>query len=518
MFFSLKVMSKKSHRAGRVSSSSLIITSLMLFSMFFGTGNLIFPPLLGQDAGTNLWPAIVGFLCSGVALPALGVIAIAVSGHSVKDLSNRVGPVFGVVFPILAYLSIGTFYALPRTGAVSFATAITPLTGWDSAWASAAFNGIFFAVTLALCWNPNGVSDALGKFLTPALVVLLVILVTVALVNFPGTEGVPTEKYATAPFAAGLLEGYLTMDSIAGLAFGIVVITALRGRGATGGEVVRGTVRSALVGGGLLAAVYVGLGLIGSKMPDGSQFEDGADLLTSAARMAIGVGGQAVFSLIVLLACLTTSVGLTAATSEFFNTLWPRISYHTWCVCFSLLSFGLATQGLETVLKVAAPVVAFIYPPAIVLILMTIVEALVRRHAVFHWLFVLPIWVTVGCSALETLADFHVGGTVLSRAIGWVPLYGQGLGWVAPALLLGVVPGLVGDIWEAKHRPERVAERRRRRDAALLGADGDTVAVESMDMVADADVMVSAGVAVPSSPVVANASVGEDVSQPLPSR
>lgn len=433
----------------------VVATALMLFSMFFGAGNLIFPPMLGIEAGESFWPAILGFLGTGVLLPVLAIIAIALSGNNLRDLASRGGWVFGLVFPILAYLSIGAFYALPRTGAVSYETAIQPLTGWDGMVYSGVFNFIFFGVALALAWNPNQIVATLGKFLTPILLILLVVLVVLSMVQFDGQPGAPVEKY-DSPAAAGLLEGYLTMDAIAGLAFGIVVISALRYRGMPEGRpLVGGTIWAGLGAGALLAVIYLGLGFIGQVIPDPTQYDNGAGILASAAEMTMGTPGQVIFGLIVLLACLTTAVGLIAATSEFFNLLTPGIGYRVWAVIFALMSFGLATMGLDTVLAVAAPIIGFIYPPAITLIVVTLLEPLFRGRPFFYWTFRLPIWVAVIWSALNTLVDLDWGAGVVEPLVGWAPMQDLSLGWVLPTLVALVI-GLVIDFVQPHPAPENV--------------------------------------------------------------
>nr|WP_149029510.1 branched-chain amino acid transport system II carrier protein [Corynebacterium halotolerans] len=433
----------------------VVATALMLFSMFFGAGNLIFPPMLGVEAGESFLPAILGFLGTGVLLPVLAIIAIALSGNNLRDLANRGGWIFGLVFPILAYLSIGAFYALPRTGAVAYETAIQPLTGWDGMLSSGIFNFIFFGVALALAWNPNQIVATLGKFLTPILLVLLVILVALAVFQFDGQPGAPLEKY-DSPAAAGLLEGYLTMDAIAGLAFGIVVISALRYRGMPeGGPVVRGTIWAGLGAGVLLALIYLGLGFIGQIIPDPAQYDNGAGILAGAAELTMGTPGQIIFGLIVLLACLTTAVGLISATSEFFHTLTPGINYRAWAIVFSLLSFALATMGLDTVLAVAAPIIGFIYPPAITLIFITLLEPVLRGKLFFFWAFRLPIWVAVIWSALTTLVDLGWGASFLEPLISWAPMQDLTLGWVLPTVVALVI-GLIIDVVKPHPAPENV--------------------------------------------------------------
>lgn len=414
----------------------VVVTSLMLFSMFFGAGNLIFPPVLGVAAGDSFWPAILGFLGAGVVLPVVAIVAIAMSGNSVRDLASRAGWLFGLIFPILAYLSIGAFYALPRTGAVSFETAVTPLTGWDSMLASGIFNLVFFGVALALSWNPNTISSTLGKVLTPVLVLLLLLLITLSMLNFDSIDRAPSEDYASAPLASGLLEGYLTMDAIAALAFGIVVISALRYQGLQEGrELVRGTVIAGIGAGLLLAAIYVGLGIVGRTLPGAENHANGASILSEASNLTMGAPGQIIFAAIVVLACLTTAVGLITATSEFFNSLAPGIRYHVWAAVFAVASFLMATMGLETVLAIAAPVIGFIYPPAITLMIVALLEPVLKHWVSFHWTYRLAIWTAVVWSALTSAVDLGWGADFIAPVIGWAPMQELSLGWVIPTLV-----------------------------------------------------------------------------------
>ncbi|ALC06472.1 Branched-chain amino acid transport system carrier protein [Corynebacterium deserti GIMN1.010] len=405
---------------------AVLITSLMLFSMFFGAGNLIFPPMLGLSAGTNYLPAIVGFLATGVLLPVLAVIAVVVSGESVRDMASRGGKIFGLVFPILAYLSIGAFYALPRTGAVSYSAAV----GVDNAAYSGIFNFVFFAVALALSWNPNGVADKLGKWLTPALLILIVVLVGLSYVTLDGTPGAPTGAYAQQAAGAGLLEGYMTMDAIAALAFGIVVISAFKYQKVR--KVRTATVMAATIAGVLLALVYLGLGSIGQRVI--GEFADGTAILNHAAHTTMGEAGRIIFVAILILACMTTAVGLISATSEFFNSLLPGISYHVWAVLFALMSFGVATMGLDTVLALAAPVIGFIYPSAITLVALTLIEPLLFR---FKWTYLLGIWMAV-------VWALFMGVPSLVPYVAWAPLHSMSLGWVIPVVIAATI-GLVMD-------------------------------------------------------------------------
>lgn len=431
------------------STTAVVVTALALFSMFFGAGNLIFPPMIAVQAGDNFWPAILGFLGTGALLPLLAVIAIALSGANVRDLAQRAGTIFGVLFPVLAYLSIGAFYALPRTGAVSMETAITPLFGIQGILPAAIFNVIFFGIALALSWNPNTIMEKLGKFLTPALLILLVVMIVVALTKWRAEPATPSEDFASNPFTQGLLEGYLTMDSIAALAFSIVVISSLRFKGFTEGpKLVRGTIYAGAGAGILLALIYLGLGTIGRVIPDARKYDNGAALLSDASNLTLGTAGQIIFALIVLLACMTTAVGLITATAEYFSEQFAG-SYKTWAIIFTVMSTVIATQGLEFVMAIAAPVIGFLYPPAIALIFVTLIEPAFRSRTRFTWAFFLPIWVAVVWSAIETFISLGWGANALTPLVSWAPLQAEGLGWVVPVAVAFVI-GLAVDFARPK--------------------------------------------------------------------
>lgn len=416
----------------KLSGGAIIATALMLFSMFFGAGNLIFPPVLGANSGENFTPAIIGFLLGGVALPAITIVAMTLSGNDIRDLGSRAGSWFNLSFAIIAYLSIGAFYAIPRTGAVSYSTVIQPVMSEPSTAASVGFNALFFAVALLLSLNPTGIVDKLGKILTPALLILLVILVTLAAFKLNGTAAPATDSYREAPLTSGLLEGYMTMDSIAALVFGILVISSLRYQGGNNErQVIGAAVKASLIAAGLLGIIYLGLGYMGHIIPNGQGFADGAALLSSASQQTMGTPGQVIFGLIVLLACMTTAVGLLASTSEFFNRLIPGISYKGWLFIFALISFAVGSLGLAKVLAVAAPVITFIYPIAITLVAITVIEMLVKNLNLF-WGFRLPAWAVTLWSAITVIA---------SDTLAWAPFHDISLSWIWPALI-GFVIGL----------------------------------------------------------------------------
>lgn len=417
--------------------SATVTISLMLFSMFFGAGNLIFPPVVSAAAGSNAVPATIGFLIGAVALPVIAVITVALAGKNILDLCARGGTVFNILFSCSVYLSIGAFYAIPRTGAVSFSTAIKPVFGWDSTASSMTFNAVFFGIALLLSLNPNTLSEKLGKFLTPALLALLALLCVVSFFTLTGGESTPAPEYADTPLITGMLEGYMTMDSLAALAFGILLVSAFTqaaGTAPTRSTMISLSATAALIAGALLAVVYIGLAFIGQAMPNGQDFPDGAALLSTAAHMTLGPVGQIVFGLIVLLACMTTAVGLLAATSEFFNQLVPKVSYRTWLTVFSLFSFGVASMGLDTVLSFAGPIINFLYPIALSVVALTIIDS-VFKGMKMELGFRFGVWVAAAFSFLMVAAP---------DMVEWAPLADVQLGWILPVAAAAAV-GLVLD-------------------------------------------------------------------------
>lgn len=431
-----------------MSKRALFAIALMLFSMFFGAGNLIFPPMLGANAGDNFVPAVTGFLISGMALPVLAIIAIALSGQDIRALAARAGTVFTIVFSIAIYLSIGTFFGIPRTGAVSFSTAVSPVTGWESTLASVGFNLVFFVVATWLALNPSGLVDRLGKVLTPALLALLVVLITLSLFQLHNPGAAPTEEYAASPFPAGLMEGYFTMDSLAALAFGILVISAIKEQKIA--NPLPGTTMAALGAGALLGTIYLGLAIMGSRIPEGQSYKDGATLLSHASLQVLGFPGQVVLGCVVLLACLTTAVGLLAATSEFFNYLVPKISYRAWLMTFAVVSFGIASGGLETVISIATPIIVFIYPVAMTVIIVTLIGAVVKPILPLYWGFAIPAWSVFLWSVVDKIVTWQSGAPIE------LPLFNADFTWLAPALA-GLAVGASIDFFRKEDCQRRIA-------------------------------------------------------------
>ena len=429
-------------------ATSIVTTGLMLFALFFGAGNLIFPPLLGAASGGSLPMVMIGFLVTGVLLPLATIVAVSTSGEGILGLARRVGPRFGAVMPLAVYLSIGPFYAVPRVTTVAYELATLPVLELmgisNSRWALAAHVAAFLGVSILIALRPSRLADSIGRWLTPALLLLLAVLCGATILTAPGVDRPAIDPYASAPMTTGLTQGYLTMDVLSASVFGIVVISSLRERGFTApGRLVRGTTIAGGIAAVLLGAVYIGLALIGTRSPGDvtSETTEGTELLRAAASLTLGRGGVIVFAGIVVLACLTTAVGLLASWAGYAYTAWPAVSFNRQLTAGTLVSFVLANLGLKAILKITAPLLFLLYPLAICLVVVTLVDALApgRLRAAYLW----PVGVAGVLGLVSALTE--AGWTTPSDLLSRTGLWDNSTGWIVPALLaLGI--GLVLDV------------------------------------------------------------------------
>lgn len=437
-----------------LSGKQITAVGLMLFALFFGAGNMIFPPFLGQNAGTNVWTAIIGFLITGVGLPLLGVIAIAKTGD-VQTMASRVHPVFGVIFTVVMYLVIGPLFAIPRTGTVSYEIGVLPFlseTASNSQLPLLIFSVIFFTVTAWLAMNPTKLVDRIGKILTPALLIILGVLVVKSLITPLGEPKVPVGAYADAPFFKGFIEGYLTMDTIAALVFGIIVISSIKGLGVTNKKALtKICIQAGLIAAAGLAIVYFALAYIGATSPDALGIQDnGGALLSGAAYQLFGSFGSIILALGILFACLTTSIGLVSSCAEYFSKLLPRYSYKTIVIVFSLFSMVIANAGLTQLIKFSVPILVIIYPLAIVLIMLTFMHNAFNGYSLVYISALIP---TGLISLVDGLNTAGLNVSALTDALSFLPLFAQGIGWVVPAILGALVGYFIAFAIGASKKP-----------------------------------------------------------------
>ncbi|WP_226036228.1 branched-chain amino acid transport system II carrier protein [Aquibacillus saliphilus] len=419
-----------------------LLIGFTLFALFFGAGNLIYPPTLGIEAGTSYWIALGGFILTGVGLPIIAVAAIALISNKTTELGTQVHPLFAIGFSSLIYLAIGPFFGIPRAANVAYEMSIIPLFSepLNQSFLLFLFTVIFFIVVYWLSLNPKKLVDRIGQWLTPALLIAIAALSVGSLLILDSNVQAPNEKYQDNPFFTGFLEGYLTMDAIAALAFGIIVITAFREFGITNRrEMVIFTIKAGCVAGLGLALVYGSIGWIGAKMATSGTFENGGQILSSAAELTFGYYGNILLGIIVALACLTTSIGLTVACGQYFTKI-TKISYRWIVTLVTIVSFLIANLGLNQIIAISVPVLVAIYPIAIVLILLTLIPRLVgTSKRIYRY----SVMLTAIISIYEGLNAFGIYITGVQPIIESLPLFSIGLGWLIPAIIGGLIGWLV---------------------------------------------------------------------------
>ena len=431
------------------SNKRYIAIGLMLFALLFGAGNLIFPAAMGQNAGVNVWYAVLGFCVTGVGLPLISIAALGYSGClDLEEAAGRVHPWYGVFYSVVSYLAIGPCFAAPRTGTVSFEIAVKPFLGsFSPDIALPIFLLIFFLLTYWLAATPSKLVDRVGKILTPALLAVILLLIVQSFITPLGTPQAPTKNYATPVTAVmqGILDGYNTLDAIASFIFATLVISFVKEGGVTHPKaIMKQVLLSGSIAVALLAFIYIFIAKIGadSVTPLGI-LETGAPVLAGSAKILFGNLGAAILAVIVLLACLSTSVGLVTCCAAYFMRLLGHFSYKTYAVIFCVISYLVGLFGLKTIIVSTIPVLMFIYPLLVALICLIFLDKFFGgRQCVYAWTIAFT-FVMATINLLETAGVNR--GSFETMLQTYVPLHTFGMGWI-PFAAAGFVIGL---IWKA---------------------------------------------------------------------
>lgn len=419
----------------RLKSLDLLALGFMTFALFVGAGNIIFPPIVGLQAGPHVWMAALGFLITAVGLPVVTVIALAKVGGAMDSLSSPIGRAAGMILAAICYLSVGPLFATPRTATVSFEVGLAPLTG-DEPLPLFLYSLVYFAVVLAVSLYPGRLLDSVGRVLAPLKIVALLILGIAAFMLPLGEIGEATEAYQAAPFSQGFINGYLTMDTLGALVFGIVIVNAIRSRGVESPRLItRYAIIAGLIAGLGLALVYISLFRLGAgSHAIAGDATNGAAVLHAYVQHTFGNLGSTFLAVLISLACLVTAVGLTCACAEYFSRLLP-LSYRSLVVILAGFSLLVSNLGLATLIQISVPVLTAIYPPCIVLVALS-----------FCWgLWHSPGRIVAPAMALALLfgvADgLNAAGLhgLVPDVLAQLPLAQQGLGWLVPVALFTVL-------------------------------------------------------------------------------
>ena len=426
----------------------IIALGFMTFALFLGAGNIIFPPIVGMAAGENLLGASAGFLLTGVGLPLLGVVALARVGGGLDTLTAPIGRIAGTAIGIAIYLTIGPLFATPRTATVSFEMGLAPFVG-NTPTMLLVFSIVYFGLVMLLSLFPGKLMDNIGKLITPVLIVALLVLGGAAFLAPAGGYSTSTAAYSTqlAAFAQGFLQGYQTMDALAALVFGIVIVNAIKDAGVHDKRLhTRYAVYAGLIAATGLGLVYISLLYLGatSGLLAGAN-ASGVQILTTYVQHTFGAAGLWLLAAVILLACLTTGVGLVSASAAYFSQL-TGFSYRGVAVALCIFSAAVSNQGLEQLISVAVPVLVGIYPVAIALVVLSLLGHWKQPRRVYA-----PVMLVALVFGLFDSAKAAKLDVLVPAWLDLLPGAALGMGWLVPVGATLLIAGFAD--WAGAKRP-----------------------------------------------------------------
>jgi LIVCS family branched-chain amino acid:cation transporter len=409
-----------------------IIAGLALFSMFFGAGNLILPPYIGNNAGDSWGIVTIGFLLSAVVIPILAVMAHGKLQGTMYDIGKKVSPLFSSVYCLIIYL-IAVCLPSPRTAAVTHEMAIQPF--FESS--PIVTSMIYFILVMIFALNRSKIISILGRYLTP---IIVLILLAIIVISFGGDFAPMVGKSMEAPFKSGMLEGYQTYDAIGGIVVGAVLIISLKIVGETDYDENRKIINGAGIISGIgLATIYTGL-IIAGALTNGEFAADAGRtaLLSGLSKLTLGNAGNLLLSVLVALACFTTAVGIVTGVADYFKGILGQSDrVYAWTVIIScILGIAIGQFDVHYIIVVAIPVLMFIYPLTIIMILLNVIP----DRWVTPWIFKLVAGVTFIFSIPDFLASIGMADS-MAPVKSLLPLGESSLGWFIPALATLIISG-----------------------------------------------------------------------------
>lgn len=426
----------------------LLMIGLMVFSVFFGAGNLIFPPIIGKQAGTNVVTTMLFFSITAIIFPILGVVAVAKS-NGLRNLANRVDPIFSIIFTIAAYLAIGPALAMPRAGTLPFEIAISPYIPANVPKGLILFiyTTVFFGVVYWLSLSPNKLLERISKITSPIFLVLILMLFVGTFLKPMGGYMPPEPLYAKNMGLQGFLDGYLTLDALAGLNYGLVVVYVIKQKNVLEeSKIAKIVISTGIFAGILLFVVYMMLAYVGassiSKFPNTS---NGAEILADVMKYLYGNFGAVLLACMFTVACLNIGVGLTTSLSQYFHSMVRRVPYKVWATIWVLWSYMLANLGLNKIMEYSVPVLLAIYPASLVLIVLALLDKYIKGSSTVYRFAIYP---TVVISIIHTLDKINIEIPLASSLVKKLPLQSADLGWLSAAGICFVIGFIISKVTE----------------------------------------------------------------------
>ncbi|WP_320949179.1 branched-chain amino acid transport system II carrier protein [Fusobacterium sp.] len=408
-------------------TKDVLLTGFALFAMLFGAGNLIFPPMLGYETNSSWVPTMLAFTITGVGFPFLGILSVSIVGNGIKDFANRVSPTFSKIFAIISILAIGPMLAIPRTGATAYE--ITFLyNGMESPIYKYIYLICYFGIVILFSLRANKVIERVGKILTPILLILLFLIIIKGI--FFANLSVKPDIYPHA-FKRGFLEGYQTMDTIASIAYAGIILKAIKnGRNLTQKQEFSFLIKAGLVAILSLALIYGGFALVGAKMHSVLVTKDKIELLVKTTSYLLGGYGNLILAICVAGACLTTAIGLVATVGEFFSSI-TSFKYENIVIFTVIISFLLSILGVESIIRISVPILIFIYPVMISLIILNLFGKYIKNDYVYKGV----VLFTGIIGLIESLESLGIKNYYTNSILEILPFSDYGLTWLFPGLI-----------------------------------------------------------------------------------
>lgn len=444
----------------KVSWKQLFVLSSLIFGMFFGSGNLIFPVHLGQMAGSHWFVSALGFAISGALFPLLAILAVVVTkSDGLYDLARPVGKTYAALFLILVHLTIGPFFGTPRTAATAFEIGLKPFLA-EKNWGIGMllFSAAFFSLAYFLTLHQNKLVTYIGKYLNTIFLVLLAVIFLIAVFHPMGNlTHSATVNYAQHPLTNGILEGYNTVDAVALLALSVTFVHAVKAMGFHKNDA-RVTAQAGIFSVLLEVLIYFGLVLVGAMSLNRFNLSDnGGTALAQIVHYYLSDFGSVFLGVLVTLGVFTTAMGLLVSFAQDFHKLFPRVNYKTWLRITTVVSFVVANAGLDRIIQWSLPVLMLLYPLSLALILLSLTARYFDNHPFVYQLTIgftlLPAVLDMLANAPEMIATQPAVQTVLALYHHYLPFASLGLGWIVPTLV-----GFAVGVFYVKVMPVAVLE------------------------------------------------------------
>jgi len=420
----------------------IVALGFMTFALFIGAGNIIFPPIVAQQAGEHVWLAAFGFLITAVGLPVITIVALSRVEGSIQVLSSPLGKIASILLTVACYLAVGPLFATPRTATVSYEIGFSSYFG-NASNSLMIYSIVYFALVTIVSLYPNKILDTVGYFLSPLKILGLVILGISAF--FIPADIIPPAvgNYVSSPVSEGIVNGYLTMDTLGALVFGIVIVKAITSRGVTDTKLItKYAIIASIISGIGLTFVYISLFKLGMTSHDfAPNATNGAVILHAYVQHAFGDMGAYFLSAMIFVACMVTAIGLTCACAEYFSKL-TKIPYKVFVFILVGFSLLISNLGLTKLIAVSVPVLSAIYPPAIAVILLSFCTKF------FHQPSRVIAPVTAVAFAFGIIDGLKVAGFSdnLPSVLQNLPLNEQNLAWLIPSLIVLVITVVIDKV------------------------------------------------------------------------